>query len=97
MLRHNTNEGNKSRNGIIHCLCYHNVNCYYGIGIETKRKLKTLNTMKLTNEQINDLKEIHEKIRQILIDHSFEEYGDNIIDQICEAVGIESTIVYYEE
>jgi len=53
--------------------------------------------MKLTNEQINDLKEIHEKIRQILIDHSFEEYGDNIIDQICEAVGIESTIVYYEE
>ncbi len=43
------------------------------------------------------LKEIHEAIRNILIDYNCEEYGDCIIDEISEAVGIEPTSVYYEE
>lgn len=43
------------------------------------------------------LKEIHEAIRDILIDYNCEEYGDCIIDEICQAVNIEPTTVYYEE
>ena len=43
------------------------------------------------------LKEIHEAIRSILIDYNCEEYGDCIIDEICQAVNIEPTSVYYEE
>ena len=43
------------------------------------------------------LKEIHEAIRNILIDYNCEEYGDCIIDEISDAVGIDTTQVYYEE
>ena len=46
---------------------------------------------------IEKLKEIHEKIRDILIDYGCEESGDCIIDEICIAVGIETTVVYYDE
>jgi len=35
-----------------------------------------------------ELKEKHEKIRNILMDYGNEEYGDCIIDEISEAIGI---------
>lgn len=46
---------------------------------------------------IDKLKEIHEKIRGVLIEHGCEEYGDAIIDDICIVVGIPTTIEYYDE
>lgn len=55
-------------------------------------KAITTRTMKVEN-----LKKIHEAIRNILIDYNCEEYGDCIIDEICNAVGIQATSVYYEE
>lgn len=48
-------------------------------------------------KDIEKLKEIHEEIRSILINYGNEEYGDCVIDEICEAVGIPPTTVYYEE
>jgi predicted metal-dependent TIM-barrel fold hydrolase len=48
-------------------------------------------------DDIEKLREIHEKIRQVLIDHGNEEQGDCIIDEICEVVGIPPTTVYYVE
>lgn len=50
--------------------------------------------MKKTTEQ---LQEIHEKIRNILIEYGNEEYGDCIIDEISIAAGIEPTTIYYDE
>ena len=47
--------------------------------------------------EIAALKETHEKIRSILIDYGNEEFGDCIIDEICVAVGIQPTSVYYDE
>lgn len=51
----------------------------------------------MSEQEIEELKETHEKIRNILIDYGSEEYGDCIIDEICEAVGLPTTTVYYEE
>ncbi len=42
---------------------------------------------------INKLKEIHESIRTILISKYSVEYGDCIIDEICNVVGIPPTTV----
>ena len=44
-----------------------------------------------------DLKRKHESIRNILIEYGNVEYGDCIIDEICEVVGIPPTTVYYVE
>lgn len=44
-----------------------------------------------------ELKDKHEEIRKILIDNGNKEYGDCIIDEICEVVGLPPTTVYYEE
>lgn len=51
----------------------------------------------LPNDGIEELKIKHEKIRQILIDNGCEEFGDNILDEISLAVGIQPTTFYYEE
>jgi hypothetical protein len=48
-------------------------------------------------EEIEKLKDIHDKLRSILIDYNSPEYGDCIIDEICIAVGIPTTLVYYKE
>jgi hypothetical protein len=48
-------------------------------------------------QEIETLKETHEKIRNILIDYGNKEFGDAIIDEICVAVGILPTTVYYDE
>ena len=53
--------------------------------------------MALTKEEIDQLRETHEKIRNVLIDYGNEEFGDCIIDEICNVVGILPTTVYYEE
>ena len=45
----------------------------------------------------DDLKRKHESIRNILIENGNVEYGDCIIDEICEVVGIPTTNVYYIE
>ena len=58
-------------------------------------------TIKNIEKRIEDLSkplvEIHEKMRNILIDNGNEEYGDCIIDELCEAVGILPTTTYYFE
>ena len=46
---------------------------------------------------VEKLKEVHEAIRNILINYDSKEYGDCIIDEISNAVGIPQTTVYYEE
>lgn len=51
----------------------------------------------LTQIDIQELKEIHEKIRNILIDYDCKEFGDCIIDEICEVVGVLPTTIYYDE
>ena len=48
-------------------------------------------------QEIKELKEIHENIRTVLMNNGAEEYGDCIIDEICEAVSIPATYVYYIE
>jgi len=53
--------------------------------------------MELSVKEIETLKVVHEKIRTVLIENGCEEFGDCIIDEICEAVGIEPTTVYYVE
>ena len=60
-------------------------------------QLKTYTMHDLKTFEIAALKETHEKIRSILIDYGNEEFGDCIIDEICVAVGIQPTSVYYNE
>jgi len=50
-----------------------------------------------SEKNIQELENTHEKIRRILMDSGAVEYGDFIIDDISEAVGIPTTNVYYEE
>jgi len=51
----------------------------------------------LRKKQMEELKEKHEAIRRILMDNGNAEYGDCIIDEICEVVGMLPTTVYYIE
>ena len=46
---------------------------------------------------MEELKEKHEKLRNILIDYGSPEFGDCIIDEISELFGEKPTTVYYEE
>ena len=50
-----------------------------------------------SEKNIQELENTHEKIRRILMDSGAVEYGDFIIDDISEVVGIPTTNVYYEE
>jgi hypothetical protein len=54
-------------------------------------------TVKQKQKYIQDLKHKHKRIRNILIDYDNLEYGDCIIDEICDAVGIPPTTLYYDE
>ena len=47
--------------------------------------------------EVENIKKIHEAIRSVLIDYKCEEYGDCIIDEICNAVDIPTTTAYYIE
>lgn len=51
----------------------------------------------MTQKEIEKLKIKHEQIREILIKYNCEEYGDCIIDEICNVIKIQPTTVYYEE
>jgi len=53
--------------------------------------------MGYTKEEIIELQEKHEKLRNILIDYGCEEFGDTIIDEISQLFGVKPTTVYYEE
>ena len=53
--------------------------------------------MEFTEKELEDIKSIHEKIRNILIDYGNKEFGDCIIDEICKVVGIPPTTIYFEE
>ena len=53
--------------------------------------------MELSKQEIEELKEIHDNIRTVLINNGSNEYGDCIINEICEATGILPTSVYYIE
>jgi hypothetical protein len=55
------------------------------------------NTMEQLLMEEYDLKRKHESIRTILTKNGDVEYGDYIIDEICEVVGIPPTTVYYIE
>jgi len=60
--------------------------------------MRTIETkVALSKKQIEELKNKHEAIRNILINNDCEEHGDCIIDEICEAIGILPTTVYYTE
>ena len=48
-------------------------------------------------ENLIELKAKHEAIRNILINNNCVEYGDCIIDDICDVVGSPPTTVYSEE
>ena len=52
---------------------------------------------KLILKNTYKLKAQHEAIRNILIDNNCVEYGDCIIDDICEVVGLQPTTIYSEE
>ncbi len=61
-----------------------------------------LNTAKDNNNKMmlkntKKLRAQHEAIRNILIDYNCVEYGDCIIDEICEVVGLQPTTIYSEE
>ena len=46
---------------------------------------------------IEELKDKHEELRNILIKYGCEEYGDCILDEICAIFDYPQTIVYYDE
>lgn len=48
-------------------------------------------------EAYEELRIKHEKIRSILIDYGNEEYGDCIIDEICEVLDVLPTTTYYND
>ena len=50
-----------------------------------------------TEQEKEQARLIHENIRNILIKYDNVEHGDCIIDEICQAVGIPPTTIYYEE
>ena len=50
-----------------------------------------------TQKEIEQLKIKHEQIREILIKYDCEEYGDCIIDEMCNVIKIPPTTIYYQE
>ena len=48
-------------------------------------------------EELETIEENHEKIRTVLIESGNVEYGDCIIDDICEVLNYPTTLVYYDE
>ena len=61
------------------------------------KHVKTNQKKAMNPQEIENLKETHEKIRAILIEYGNKEFGDCIIDEICVATRILPTSVYYNE
>lgn len=49
------------------------------------------------NKQLEKIERKHAQLRKILIKYKCVEFGDCIIDDICEVFNYPTTIVYYEE
>mgnify|MGYP001766604309 CR=1 FL=1 len=92
------NKGERSKDNII-IKCYPKRQyVFLAIGSYIGSSYTFSEFLEITKEKdYSELKKIHEKIRKILIDNGCEEHGDCIIDDICYAVGILPTTVYYEE
>jgi len=50
-----------------------------------------------TEEELKTIEENHDKIRNILMESGAEEWGDCVIDDICNVLNYPTTIVYYNE
>jgi hypothetical protein len=74
-----------------------NTNAYYDEDEEYVKPKKVIFKGNASKKDLKKLEEIHEKIREILIENDNEEYGDLVIDQISEVVGIPTTIAYYND
>lgn len=48
-------------------------------------------------EELKKIERKHEQLRKILIDAGNEEFGDYIIDNICEVFNYPTTNVYYDK
>ena len=70
---------------------------YYDEDEEYVKPTKVILKGNSSEKELQKLKDTHEKIREILIENGSEEYGDVIIDQISEVVGIPTTLDYYDE
>ena len=49
------------------------------------------------NDELTKIIEKHERLRKILIDAGNEEFGDNIVDDICEVFNYPTTNVFEED
>jgi hypothetical protein len=56
-----------------------------------------MSNIEYTEQEIEEIKLKHEQIRNILIKYGNLEFGDCVIDEISEAVGIPPTTIYYIE
>ena len=74
-----------------------NTNAYYDEDEEYVKPKKVILKGSASKKDLKKLEEIHEKIREILIENGNEEYGDFVIDQISDVVGIPTTIAYYND
>lgn len=57
--------------------------------------MKTEN--KVEREELNKIEQRHINIREILIKNGCEEYGDAIIDEICDLFHYPNTNIFDEE
>ena len=62
-----------------------------------KARLSLDKSDNIWDKEIEQLKIKHEQIREILIKYDCEEYGDCIIDEICNVIKIPPTTIYYQE
>jgi hypothetical protein len=67
----------------------------YRLNEKVKEAINYVLNMELSKQEIEELKEIHDNIRTVLMNNGADEYGDCIIDEICEVTGILPTSVYY--
>ena len=74
-----------------------NTNAYYDEDEEYVKPTKVSLKGTASEKDLENLQEVHEKIREILIENGNEEYGDSVIDQISEVVGIPTTLAYYND
>jgi hypothetical protein len=74
-----------------------NTNAYYDEDEEYVKPTKVILKGNASEKDLEKLEEVHEQIREILIENGYEEYGDAIIDDISRVVGIPTTIAYYDD
>jgi hypothetical protein len=48
-------------------------------------------------EELKKIQRKHEQLRKILIGAGYNEFGDSIIDDICEIFNYPTTNVYYDK